>query len=86
MSKTSARKLPWWKIIVFSLTPGLVLFAIVEGTARIAWAHLEAEAFARHPNKIVNLSKCRTPWWVQTCAELRWPRGHGHEGDRPFPV
>jgi hypothetical protein len=54
MSKTSARKLPWWKIIVFSFTPALVLFAIVEGAARIAWAHLEADAFAKHPNKIVN--------------------------------
>jgi lysophospholipase L1-like esterase len=54
MSKTSARKLPLWKVIVFSLTPALVLFVIVEGVARIAWAHLEAEAFARNINKVIN--------------------------------
>jgi GDSL-like Lipase/Acylhydrolase family len=54
MSKTSARKLPLWKIIVFSLTPALLFFAIVEGAARIAWTYLEADAFAKHPYKIIN--------------------------------
>jgi hypothetical protein len=54
MSKTSARKLPLWKVIAFSLTPALVVFVIVEGGARIAWAHLQSEAFARHINKVVN--------------------------------
>jgi lysophospholipase L1-like esterase len=54
MSDTCATKLPWWKVVVFSLTPALVFFVVVEGAARIAWAHLEAEAFAKQFNKIVN--------------------------------
>jgi lysophospholipase L1-like esterase len=54
MSKTSARKLPLWKAIVFSFTPALLLFVVVEGAARIAWAHYQAEAFARGVNKVIN--------------------------------
>jgi lysophospholipase L1-like esterase len=54
MSKTSARKLPLWKVIVFSLTPALVLFVLIEGAARIVWAHYQAEAFARGINKVIN--------------------------------
>jgi hypothetical protein len=61
MSKTSARKLPLWKVIVFSLTPALLFFAIVEGAARIAWAYLEADAFAKHPYKIINFLEVPDP-------------------------
>ncbi len=61
MSPISGRKLPLWKIIVFSLTPALLFFAVVEGASRIAWAYLEADAFAKHPNKIINFMEVPDP-------------------------
>lgn len=57
----SGRKLPLWKVIVFSLLPAVLLFAVIEGVARIVWAGLEANAMTTDPNKVINYSRVFDP-------------------------
>ena len=57
----SGRKLPLWKVVVFSLLPAVFLLVVIEGVARIVWAGLEANAMTTDPNKVINYSRVFDP-------------------------
>lgn len=54
LQKTSTTRLPKWKVVVFSLTPALLLFAMIEIAARIEWHMLGVEAYQKDVNKTIN--------------------------------
>lgn len=53
----ASRKLPLWKVILFSMIPAVLLFVAIESVARIVWSSLEEKALTTDPNKVINYSR-----------------------------